>query len=37
MDFTCAVGPLMGDNRKRIAGFAIKSRLPSVYSSRRKL
>jgi ABC-type uncharacterized transport system substrate-binding protein len=27
-------GPLMRDNRKRIAGFALKSRLPSVYSNR---
>jgi putative ABC transport system substrate-binding protein len=27
-------GPLTRDNRKRIAGFALKSRLPSVYSSR---
>ena len=27
-------GPLMRDNRKRIAGFALKSRLPSMYSSR---
>ena len=27
-------GPLMSANRKRIAGFALKSRLPSVYSSR---
>ena len=27
-------GPLMGANRKRIAGFALKSRLPSMYSSR---
>ncbi len=27
-------GPLMHANRKRIAGFALKSRLPSVYSSR---
>ena len=24
-------GPLMGANRKRIAGFALKSRLPSMY------
>ena len=27
-------GPLMNANQKRIAGFALKSRLPSVYSSR---
>ena len=27
-------GPLMRDNQKRIAGFALKSRLPSVYTSR---
>ena len=27
-------GPLMGANRKRIAGFALKSRLPSMYSRR---
>jgi putative ABC transport system substrate-binding protein len=27
-------GPLMGANRKRIAGFALKSRLPSMYQSR---
>ena len=27
-------GPLTRDNRKRIAGFALKSRLPSVYASR---
>jgi putative ABC transport system substrate-binding protein len=27
-------GPLMGANRKRIADFALKSRLPSVYTSR---
>ena len=29
-----AAGPLMGANRKRIAGFALKSRLPSVYGNR---
>jgi putative tryptophan/tyrosine transport system substrate-binding protein len=28
------VSPLMFANRKRIAGFALNSRLPSVYSSR---
>ena len=27
-------GPLMDANQKRIAGFALKSRLPSMYSSR---
>jgi putative tryptophan/tyrosine transport system substrate-binding protein len=27
-------GPLMAANEKRIAGFALKSRLPSVYSNR---
>ena len=27
-------GPLMNANRKRITGFALKSRLPSVYGSR---
>jgi putative tryptophan/tyrosine transport system substrate-binding protein len=27
-------GPLMAANKKRIAGFALKSRLPSVYSNR---
>jgi len=27
-------GPLMNANRKRIAGFALKSRLPSVYNDR---
>jgi putative ABC transport system substrate-binding protein len=27
-------GPLLRDNAKRIAGFALKSRLPSVYGSR---
>ena len=27
-------GPLMDANRKRIAGFALKSRLPSMYSNR---
>ena len=27
-------GPLMSANRKRIAGFALKSRLPSMYGSR---
>jgi putative ABC transport system substrate-binding protein len=28
------IGPLMFANRKRIAGFALKSRLPSVYTTR---
>ena len=27
-------GPLMGANRKRIVGFASKSRLPSMYHSK---
>jgi putative tryptophan/tyrosine transport system substrate-binding protein len=27
-------GPLMRDNRKRIAGFALKNRLPSVHANR---
>ena len=27
-------GPLMAANGKRIAGFALKSRLPSMYSNR---
>jgi putative tryptophan/tyrosine transport system substrate-binding protein len=27
-------GPLMRDNQKRIVGFALKSRLPSIYSNR---
>ena len=27
-------GPLMRDNQKRIVGFALKSRLPSVYSNK---
>ena len=30
----CLGGPLMVANRKRIVGFALKSRLPSMYSSR---
>ena len=34
MDSTCHGGPLMGANRKRIAGFALKSRLPSMYGNR---
>ena len=34
MDSTCSAGALMTANRKRIADFALKSRLPSVYSSR---
>ena len=28
----CAGGPLMGANQKRIVGFALKSRLPSMYA-----
>ena len=34
MDSTCPAGPLMSANEKRIVGFALKSRLPSMYSSR---
>jgi len=31
---TISTGPLMGFNSKRIAGFALKSRLPSMYGNR---
>jgi len=31
MDSTCPLGLLMVTNRNRIAAFALKSRLPSVY------
>ena len=34
MDSTCTSSPLMRANGKRIAGFALKSRLPSVGSNR---
>ena len=34
MDSTCSAGALMSANQKRIVGFALKSRLPSMYSSR---
>ena len=34
MDSTCPRGLLMHANQKRIAGFAIKSRLPSMYIRR---
>ena len=34
MDSHVLGGPLMGANQKRIADFALKSRLPSMYSSR---
>ena len=34
MDSTCPAGPLMRANRKRIVGFALKSRLPSMYYNR---
>ena len=34
MDSTLARARLMRPNRKRIAGFALKSRLPSMYGSR---
>ena len=30
----CLGGPLMYANQKRIVGFALKSRLPSMYSNR---
>ena len=33
MDSTCSAGPLMRANQKRIAGFALKSRLPSMYTA----
>ena len=32
--YALAAGPVMRPNEKRIVGFALKSRLPSVYSSR---
>jgi putative ABC transport system substrate-binding protein len=32
--FYVTSGPLMRDNQKRIVGFALKSRLPSMYNSR---
>jgi ABC-type uncharacterized transport system substrate-binding protein len=32
--YVITAGPVMRPNRKRIAGFALKSRLPSVYSSK---
>ena len=34
MDSIVPGGPLMSANRKRIADFALKSRLPSVYGNR---
>ena len=34
MDSKCSGGPLMRANQKRIADFAIKSRLPSMYADR---
>ena len=34
MDSTCLGGPLMSANQKRIVGFALKSRLPSMYYNR---
>ena len=34
MDSTCSGGPANVANRKRIANFALKSRLPSMYGSR---
>ena len=35
MDSMCSAGPLMRANRKRIVGFALKSRLPSMYGNER--
>jgi len=32
--YNIGVGPVMRPNQKRIAGFALKSRLPSVWSNR---
>ena len=32
--YVTTAGPLMRGNQKRIVGFALKSRLPSVYASR---
>jgi putative ABC transport system substrate-binding protein len=32
--YVAAAGPVMGANRKRIVGFALKRRLPSMYSLR---
>ena len=34
MDSTCPAGAVMRANQKRIVGFALKSRLPSMYSNR---
>ena len=34
MDSTCSAGALMYANEKRIIGFALKSRLPSMYGNR---
>ena len=34
MDLYVLAGPANAANRKRIAGFALKSRLPSMYQSR---
>ena len=34
MDSMCLEAPLIRANGKRIAGFALRSRLPSVYQSR---
>ena len=34
MDSTCTPGRVISANQKRIVGFALKSRLPSVYSNR---
>ncbi len=34
MDSTCSAGSLVSANYKQIAGFALKSRLPSIYNNR---
>ena len=33
----CSAGPLMRANGKRIAGFALKSRLPSMYATEKSV
>ena len=35
MDSMCSAGPLMSAKRKGIAAFALKSRLPSMYASKK--
>ena len=37
MDSTFLRGPLMNNNQKRTAGFALKSRLPSMYGNRERV